>query len=152
MRKLILLSIIILVGCENRDINEGEEFRPRAVRDDFNQTHFTLITVDGVEYLMTERDNNNPHEGFGFMAFRANKLIEKQDSVLSYLRSMQYYQNKMYARMFNISEEEAQAQFDETFDYFMQFEETELTELEKEDLVNYETEESPDLEGVVDDQ
>lgn len=152
MRKLILLSIIILAGCENRDINEGEEFRPRAVRDDFNQTHFTLITVDGVEYLMTERDNNNPHEGFGFMAFRANKLIEKQDSVLSYLRSMQYYQNKMYARMFNISEEEAQAQFDETFDYFMQFEETELTELEKEDLVNYETEESPDLEGIVDDQ
>lgn len=152
MRKLILLSIIILAGCENRDINEGEEFRPRAVRDDFNQTHFTLITVDGVEYLMTERDNNNPHEGFGFMAFRANKLIEKQDSVLSYLRSMQYYQNKMYARMFNISEEEAQAQFDQTFDYFMQFEETELSELEKEDLVNYETEESPDLEGIVDDQ
>ena len=152
MKKLILLSIIILASCQNRDINEGEEFRPRAVRDDFNQTHFTLITVDGVEYLMTERDNNNPHEGFGFMAFRANKMIEKQDSVLSYLRSMQHYQNKMYARMFNISEEEAQAQFNETFDYFMQFEKSELTELEKEDLVNYETEESPELEGIVDDQ
>ena len=127
---------MLLIGCKNRDINEGEESTPRAVRDNFDDTHFTLITVDGVEYLMTERDNNNPHEGFGFMAFRANKVIEKQDSILSYLRAMQMYQNRMYARMFNLSEEEAQAQFDQTFKEFLWLEEEELKNLEREDLTS----------------
>lgn len=131
-----MISVLFLaLGCQNRDINEGEEFRPRAVRDNFDDTHFTKVVVDGVEYLMTERDNNNPHEGFGFMAFRANKLIEKQDSVLSYLRAMQVFQNKMYARMYNLSEEDAQAQFEQVFSQFLNMEK-ELETLEKEDLKN----------------
>ena len=34
--------------------------------------NFTTITVDGCEYLILERDRNNPHEGFGFMAHKGN--------------------------------------------------------------------------------
>ena len=130
----ILLTAFCLFGCSNRDINEGEEFRLRAVKDSFDNVEFAKVTVDGVEYLMMERDNNNPHEGFGFMAFRANKVIEKQDSIISFLKAMQYYQNKMYARMYNLSEEEAQLQFNGTFQDFLLLEMQELEDLNREDL------------------
>ena len=140
MKKLIIICVAIgILSCENRDINEGEEFRPRAVNDSFEDTHFTKVTVDGVEYIMTERDNNNPHEGFGFMAFRANNMLEKQDTIISYLRTMQYFQNKMYSRMFGISEDSGQVAFDEKFMEFIAWETSELEKLEREDLVNTET-------------
>ena len=87
---------------------------------------------------MTERDNNNPHEGFGFMAFRANKLMEKQDTIISYLRTMQYFQNKIYTRMYGISEDSGRAEFEDRFLEFLLQETRELEELEREDLVNTE--------------
>ncbi|SNT31004.1 hypothetical protein SAMN05421640_3343 [Ekhidna lutea] len=137
MKKIIFIGLtILLAGCENKDINEGEEFRPRAVNDSFDDTHFTKITVDGVEYLMTERDNNNPHEGFGFMAFRANKLMEKQDTIISYLKAMQFFQNKVYARMYGISADSGQAEFEDKLQEFFLLETKELEELEREDLSN----------------
>ncbi len=135
MKKLATLFFFCsLLACDNHDINEGEEFRLRAVKDSFDNVEFAKVTVDGVEYLMMERDNNNPHEGFGFMAFRANKVIEKQDSIISYLRTMQFYQNKMYARMFDLSEAEAQAQFNASFQDFLSLEMKELEDLNREDL------------------
>ena len=137
MRYLSLLIMISgLISCKNKDINEGEEFRPRPVQDNFDYSHFTKVTVDGVEYLMMERDNNNPHEGFGFMAFRANKLMERQDSIMSYLRAMQYFQNKIYARIYDLSEKDAQAQFDDAFSDFLLSKITELKALEQEILIN----------------
>ncbi|MEO9485447.1 MAG: hypothetical protein ABJG47_18450 [Ekhidna sp.] len=137
MKKLVIIATIFLLGgCENKDINEGEEFRPRAVKDSFEDTHFTKVVVDGVEYILTERDNNNPHEGFGFMAFRANKLMEKQDTIISYLRTMQHFQNKVYARMYGISEDSGQAQFESKLIEFLAVETKELEELQREDLVN----------------
>ncbi len=137
MRKLTAIGILaVLISCENRDINEGEEFRPRELHDNFNDSHFTKVTVDGVEYLMMERDNNNPHEGFGFMAFRANKLMEKQDSIISYLKAMQHFQNKMYTRMYRISEDSGNAEFNSKFQEFLLKENKELQQLEREDLVN----------------
>jgi len=137
MKYLSLIIIICgLISCENKDINEGEEFRPRSVKDSFDDSHFTKVTVDGVEYLMMERDNNNPHEGFGFMAFRANKLIEKQDSMMLYLRAMQHFQNKIYSRMYNISEEEAHAQFERAFNELLLSGIAELQALKQEVLTN----------------
>ncbi|NQZ75787.1 MAG: hypothetical protein HRT61_06695 [Ekhidna sp.] len=139
MRKEIFICIAALIlSCENTDINEGEEFRPRAVNDSFEDTHFTKITVDGVEYLLTERDNNNPHEGFGFMAFRANDLMKKQDTIISYLKAMQHFQNLMYSRMYKISTEEGQREFDAKLDEFLLLEQEELKQLQREDLTNYE--------------
>ena len=139
MKKLSWIGILMLttfLGCENKDINEGEEFRPRAVKDSFEDTHFTKIEVDGVEYILTERDNNNPHEGFGFMAFRANKLIEKQDTLLAYLKTMQHFQNKVYAKMYNISEDSGQTEFEAKFLEFIAQETRELEQLERTDLIN----------------
>ncbi|MBC6409262.1 MAG: hypothetical protein GDA42_02215 [Ekhidna sp.] len=136
MKYLPLLLIISgLLSCENKNINEGEEFRPRPLQDSFDNSHFTKVTVDGVEYLMMERDNNNPHEGFGFMAFRANILMERQDSIMSYLKAMQYFQNKIYSRMYNISEEEAQIRFDQTFSELLLRESTKLKALEQESFI-----------------
>lgn len=137
MKKLLIpiLSLsLIIASCENQDINEGEEFRPRAVSDSFEDSHFQRVKVDGVEYLMMERDNNNPHEGFGFMAFRANTLMEKQDTVLAYLKTLQAFQNKIYARVSRISEEQAQAEFEQIFRDNLLLEKRELDELEREDL------------------
>ncbi|MBC6399880.1 MAG: hypothetical protein GDA37_02500 [Ekhidna sp.] len=136
MKYLTLLLIISgLLSCENKNINEGEEFRPRPLQDSFDNSHFTKVTVDGVEYLMMERDNNNPHEGFGFMAFRANILMERQDSIMSYLKAMQYFQNKIYSRMYNISEEEAQIRFDQTFSELLLRESTKLKALKQESFI-----------------
>lgn len=137
MKKIVAIGLLaVLAGCENRDINEGEKFRPRELHDNFNDSHFTKVIVDGVEYLMMERDNNNPHEGFGFMAFRANTLMEKQDTIIAYLKTLQQFQNKIYTRMYQISEDVGQAEFEEMFLSNLNQEIKELEELEKEDLVN----------------
>ena len=90
------LSLLFsLQSCENRDLNEGEAFKPREIHEKIT-FHFDRITVDGIEYLILEKDNNNPHEGFGFMAFRANKLMEKQDTLLAYLRVNMELQNQIF--------------------------------------------------------
>lgn len=132
MRKLIqTLALITLLGCQNRDINEGEEFRPREVHDSFNNVTFSTVQVDGIEYLMLERDNNNPHEGFGFMAFRANRLIEKQDSVLAHVKTIGEMQAKMYARLVGVSEEESAALYQQLFDVYLKQQQKELDVLEE---------------------
>lgn len=109
---VLLLS---LSGCQNRNINEGDEFRMRELNENYQEFHFNKITYDGVDYLITERDNNNPHEGFGFMAFNAEKLYQKQDSIMAYLATMAEIQKRMYARMYNLSEKEAKREYDFLF-------------------------------------
>ncbi len=137
MRYTIFFLVLIgLSACKNRDVNEGEEFRPRPIKDNFDDSFFTKLTVDGVEYIMMERDNNNPHEGFGFMAFRANKMLEKQDTLFAYLQAIQLFQNRIYARMFNLSDEEAQNQFNETIFNYLKKEQAELDALEQESFIN----------------
>ncbi len=110
-----ILSILVVVGiwsCENRAINEGEEFKPKEIHEKIDY-HFDNIEVDGIEYLILSRDNNNPHEGFGFMAFRANSLVQKQDSILAYMRAMAEFQTEIHARLYNQSPEQSRARFDE---------------------------------------
>ncbi|MFY0687387.1 MAG: hypothetical protein JXQ90_09490 [Cyclobacteriaceae bacterium] len=98
--------ILIFASCENRSLTEGEKFAPKEIHE--NKTfHFDKINVDGVEYLILEKDNNNPHEGFGFMAFRANKLIEKQDSILAYMKTLIKVQSIMLSEIKNISQVQA---------------------------------------------
>lgn len=133
----LILSIgICLVSCKNRDLNEGEEFRPRVIEDNFKDSHFTRVRVDGVEYLMLERDNNNPHEGFGFMAFRANIMLEKQDTMLAYLRAVGDFQVKLLAATTSKSEEQTQAEFDELFAKYLSEEKLELEKLEEDSLIS----------------
>ena len=135
MKKIIpLLLLVIFFSCKNRDLNEGEEFRPREVHDSFNNITFSKVEVDGIEYLMLERDNNNPHEGFGFMAFRANKMVEKQDSLLAHIKTQGEIQSKMYAQLFGISNAESDSVYDVLFKTYLNEGQSELRFLEEEGL------------------
>ena len=136
MRKLSYLLFIplILVSCKNRDLNEGEEFRPRVLEDSFDDSHFTRVTVDGVEYLMLERDNNNPHEGFGFMAFRANTLLEKEDTVIAYLKSISDLQVQYFATLSRKSEQDVRDDFNMLFKKHLKEKQVELDHLELDSL------------------
>ena len=121
--------LLILQSCQNRDINEGEAFKPREIHEDI-VFHFDMIEVDGVEYLILEKDNNNPHEGFGFMALRGNKLIEKSDTALAYLRTLTELQTRMYAAMTRRTYEDTRTEVDELLKGYLD-EESELIKLEQ---------------------
>lgn len=129
----ILMALLAFSGCKNRDINEGEEFKPREIHENmvFN---FDKIEVDGVEYLILEKDNNNPHEGFGFMAFRANKLMEKQDTLLALLKTIKDIQVKTYMHISNRNPEIVQQEADQLYHYYLNQEGVELEELNKNEL------------------
>ena len=76
---VFLLVFIFLSGCENREVTP-EDLSIREIHTSLPD-HFNTITVDGEDYLILERDRNNPHEGFGFMALRGNKIYGKLDSI-----------------------------------------------------------------------
>ncbi len=133
MKKLLVILILSIVtiafhGCHNRDLTEGEEFKPREIHENiiFN---FDKITVDGIEYLILEKDNNNPHEGFGFMAFRANKLMEKQDSVIALLKTIKDIQSLTYTHISGQSREKVQEEVDQLYKFYLNEEENELDAL-----------------------
>jgi hypothetical protein len=132
-----LCGLLLIVGCQNRDLNEDEVFKPRELNpENFREHHFTRITVDGVEYIMLAFDNNNPHEGFGFMAFRANRLLEKTDTLIAYAKTNHYIQTRIYAQVMRMSLANAQMEMDSIFRLHLGEEEKELTELEKVDLIS----------------
>ena len=103
---VIPLILIIIIGCKNQSLSEDEKFATREIHENV-QWHFDKIDVDGVEYLILEKDNNNPHEGFGFMSIRANNILQKQDSILAYLKANQQMLAKLYASLYNVSEKKA---------------------------------------------
>lgn len=131
----ILALCSVLYSCRNHDLNEGEQFRPRELHDNFKDSHFTLVTVDGVEYLMMERDNNNPHEGFGFMALRGNKIISKQDTSLALMRTIAEYQILIMSQMTKETPEKVRADFKDLFLMYLSEEQMELERLEMDSLV-----------------
>ena len=115
----IAFVVMLLFGCENRALQDSEEFRPREIHTD-RQFHFDRIEVDGVEYLILEKDNNNPHEGFGFMALRANKIVEKQDTILAYLNTIMAMQIDIYSKLYQTDKTVVKAYQDELFDTFLE--------------------------------
>ena len=144
MKKIVIIFLaLIIFSCENRDINEGEQFRPRQVHDSFQNVEFSKVTIDGVEYLMLERDNNNPHEGFGFMAFRANNLVQKQDSIMAYLQAIGDMQSRIYAQINNLSLEESDTLYNDLLNYYLSLQVRELTALGRESLSDTTTTQIP---------
>ena len=115
MKKLFSFFIVftIFFSCENRELNKSEEVQPRSLEDTFEGEHFTKVVIDGVEYLILERDNNNPHEGFGFMAFRANAMLEKEDTVIAYMKAMSDLQIESFAKISKESKDDIKSRFDE---------------------------------------
>ncbi len=133
---LSLISLIVLLGsCRNRAINEGEAFKPKERHENIT-FHFDPIEVDGVDYLILERDNNNPHEGFGFMAFRANVLIEKQDSLMAYLQTVTEMQTRIFAELTNTPIEEAEALTDQILQDNLNKQQKNIQKLESEEFVS----------------
>ncbi len=130
--RLILLFVggMLLLACENRALHDSEEFKPREIHENM-RFNFDEITVDGIEYLILEKDNNNPHEGFGFMAFRANKLMEKQDSVLAYLQTVSEMQVLILSRLSRLPEDDVRKLRDEIYANFLDLEKEELELLEE---------------------
>ncbi len=126
-------ALFLLKGCRNRDINEGEQFQPREIHEDI-MFNFDKITVDGIEYLILEKDNNNPHEGFGFMAFRANKLMEKQDTILAYLKTIREMQARNYAINTRKTFDEAMSEADAILLYHLEEEQADFQRLEQSEL------------------
>ncbi|MFY0605317.1 MAG: hypothetical protein JXR10_01295 [Cyclobacteriaceae bacterium] len=126
-------SLVFVSSCENRDLNEGEAFKPREIHENiiFN---FDKITVDGIEYLILEKDNNNPHEGFGFMAFRANKMMEKQDTILAYLKTIRDLQVRNYAAISRRNLDDVVRESDELLLYHLEEEQADFDRLESSEL------------------
>ena len=106
--------MLIFYRCENRPLSDQENFKPKEIHENIKY-HFDKISVDGIEYLILSRDNNNPHEGFGFMAFRGNELIARQDSIFAYLRSLNRMQMMLYAKVMNKNLEETKKEFNEIY-------------------------------------
>jgi hypothetical protein len=129
------LLLIVLEGCQNRPLQDNSEMKPREIHEDI-EFHFDAITVDGVEYLILEKDNNNPHEGFGFMAFRANKMIEKQDTLLAYMRTITQMQALIYAKTYNKSIQEGQEFVENLYQENLQNRTEEIYQLESKKLTN----------------
>lgn len=138
MSKIFVYSfftlLLLTLACKNRALHDGDEFKPRIIHED--ELSFDRIEVDGIEYLILEKDYNNPHEGFGFMAFRANQLMEKQDSVLAYLRTIGDMQSLIYARLYNVSLEQANQIKDTLYKKNLEIEQTELYRLERSRLLS----------------
>ncbi len=138
-KHISLLSIVVLFmtlsACRNKALNEGEAFKPKERHENIT-FHFDPIEVDGVDYLILERDNNNPHEGFGFMAFRANVLIEKQDSLMAYLQTVTEMQTRIYAELTKTSLEEAQSLTDQLLQQNLDAQLNNIEKLESEKFVS----------------
>ena len=143
---ILLISLWVFTSsCENKALNDSEEFRPREIHDEV-QFHFDRIEVDGVDYLILEKDNNNPHEGFGFMAFRANVLLEKQDTVLAYLKTITEMQSHLYAQLSRKSIEKSMAFTDSIFNKNLETQLQEIKELEESTLTSKYIDRPKDLE------
>ncbi|MEQ9307237.1 MAG: hypothetical protein RJQ14_25205 [Marinoscillum sp.] len=137
-RFLLAIVVLTVIGCKNRDINEGEAFRPREIHEDM-VFHFDKITVDGIEYLILEKDNKNPHEGFGFMAFRANKLMEKQDTLMAYVKALHDLQIRTFAAVTRRDPDVVRGEESLVLEQFIKEERAELELLEQNSMSNADT-------------
>jgi len=124
---------IFLISCKNRSLQDNEEFKPREIHSDI-EFHFDRIEVDGIDYLILEKDNNNPHEGFGFMAFRANKMMIKIDTLLATNRTIIHMLTDQYAKQNRITFEQARYHSDTLLNFYLSKEAYEMSKLESSDL------------------
>ncbi|MFY0652540.1 MAG: hypothetical protein JXQ96_10925 [Cyclobacteriaceae bacterium] len=107
---IILTASIALLysACENREVNPetGPDFSEIHENMEY---HFDRVKIDGQEYFILERDRNNPHEGFGFMALNGTRMNTEQDTIKAYLKTLLEVQTQILAKVNNESSEEASA-------------------------------------------
>lgn len=121
MKKFIVSILIVglVISCENREVNHEDGPNFREIHEDI-QYHFDHVEIDGLDYYVLERDRNNPHEGFGFMALDGRILTAKQDSSIAYMKTILEMQVRLNAKINNISYETSDKQASELFDYYYQ--------------------------------
>lgn len=113
-RLLALGSLCCMLSCENRDVNHADGPNFSEIHEDI-QYHFDQVEIEGHEYYILERDRNNPHEGFGFMAMKANSTISNQDSIKAYLKTLIDLQTQQLAAQNGSSIEDAESKVNELF-------------------------------------
>lgn len=107
---LFIVTSIVLFACgPNREVGHDQGPGVREIHDSI-ELHFDEVKVNGVEYLILEKDRNNPDEGFGFMALKGNLLVHHTDSAIAYLRTMLEVQAKILSKLDTISERQASRQ------------------------------------------
>lgn len=115
MNKLtIYISAFLLLtsSCENREVNPetGPDFS--EIHDNL-EYHFDRVKIDGYEYLILERDRNNPHEGFGFMALNGTRIGGNQDTLRAYLKTVLEVQSEILGLLNEEPKEDAAFRIDE---------------------------------------
>lgn len=112
------MLLIGFVSCENRDVNHADGPNFSEIHEDI-QYHFDEVNIDGHEYYILERDRNNPHEGFGFMAMKANTTASNQDSIKAYLKTLLDVQVQLLAAQNKTSIEATQKEVNELFEFHL---------------------------------
>ncbi|PIB35458.1 hypothetical protein BFP72_08665 [Reichenbachiella sp. 5M10] len=113
------------MSCENRDVNHGSGPNFSEIHEDIHY-HFDETVIDGVKYHILERDRNNPHEGFGFMALNGVDIRKNQDSIKAYLKTILELQIVTAAQQQKIENVEMEKYAQELFDFYLKKSQTPL--------------------------
>lgn len=118
---LILLLLLVVFSCKNRDVNPiNNDTLPMHERKPINASDFDTVTIEGSVYYIMERDRNNPHEGFGFMALGGAQFKRKQDSILAYQKLLLKNQIRIIERLEGIPAADLEFDMQVQLDYLME--------------------------------
>lgn len=115
---ILLILATLLISCENRDVNHGDGPNFSEIHEDINY-HFDKTVIDGMEYYILERDRNNPHEGFGFMALNGKKIKQNQDSIKAYLKTIMELQVIAAAKQQGAKKEKMELFAEDLYHYYL---------------------------------
>ena len=103
---LAAAACVLVYSCENREVNPelGPDFSEIHENMEY---HFDRVKIDGYEYFILERDRNNPHEGFGFMALNGTVIGSNQDTLKAYYKTLLEVQIEILSKLNNESKEDA---------------------------------------------
>ena len=105
---IAVMGFVISCG-PNHEVNVDQGPGVREIHDEI-ELHFDEVTIGGVEYLILEKDRNNPDEGFGFMALKGNLLIQHSDSIIAYLNTMLQVQARVISKLEGIPEDQVMSE------------------------------------------
>ena len=98
MGSLLLPLLLVLSSCKNEEISDDSIYTFREIHEDV-QWHFDQIELGNSNYYILERDRNNPHEGFGFMAFNGDRLTGKQDTLIALMKANLYANARILSKL-----------------------------------------------------
>ena len=88
-------------------------------RSKIKDTDFDTVIIESNKYFIMERDRNNPHEGFGFMALSAVKINKKQDSILAYQKLLLQNQIRILEKLEKIPAADLEYEMQQQLEYFL---------------------------------